>query len=115
MIGLLASVIFLYSGLELTVFMDPVAQAQLPRMPVELLQSSSLGAGMIQWLLGSGILLAPDPATATVSLHPFAIAGYAGIIINALALLPIGSKFYFTQSLHSCHDVVCDTHFLFLM
>jgi len=109
MIGLLASVIFLYSGLELTVFMDPVAQAQLPRMPVELLQSSSLGAGMIQWLLGSGILLAPDPATATVSLHPFAIAGYAGIIINALALLPIGSKFYFTQSLHSCHDVVCDT------
>lgn len=29
----------------------------------------------------------------TVPLHPVALAGYFGLVVNALALLPIGSKY----------------------
>eukprot|EP00957_Ditylum_brightwellii_P147434 11226474-Ditylum_brightwellii.AAC.1 len=71
--------------------MDAAELSQLPGLPVQLLRSSSLGGGIIEYLLGDDILLSPDP-TATVSLHPYAIAGFVGIMSNALALLPAGNE-----------------------
>ena len=79
----------MYSGLELTAFMGPEAQSQLPSLPLQLLRSSALAGGMVEWLLGDGILA---PGGGTILLHPFAIAGFVGLISNAIALLPIGSK-----------------------
>ncbi len=93
---MLVSLGLMYAGLEQQVFMDAAAQAQLPSLPVQALRSSSLAGGMIEWLLGDGLLISPDPS-ALVRLHPLAIAGFVGILSNALALLPIGSEFRFLR------------------
>ncbi len=89
---MIVSLGLMYAGLEQQVFMDVATQAQLPCLPVNVIRSSSLGGGMIEWLLGEGLLVSPDPS-AVIRLHPLAIAGFVGIMSNALSLLPIGSKF----------------------
>ena len=88
--GIVASLFLLYTGLEMTAFMDSAAQQQLPSIPAEILRSSALGGGIIDYLLGDGVLNSPDPQS-MVKLHPYAIAGFGGLIINALSLLPIGN------------------------
>ncbi|KAL7553628.1 hypothetical protein ACHAWF_016929 [Thalassiosira exigua] len=88
--GLVASFFLLYLGLETTAFMDSSAQAQLPSVPVEILRSSSLGGAMVDYLL-QGVLNSPDPSSEMIKLHPYAIAGFAGLVTNALSLLPIGN------------------------
>lgn len=90
---MITSVLLLYVGLEKQVFMDAIYQSQLPSLPLVLVKSTSLGSGMVEWLLGDGILLSPD-SFAMIKLHPLAIAGLFGIISNALSLLPLGSKSY---------------------
>lgn len=88
--GFAVSLVLLVNGLGMTASMDLAAQNQLPALPVILLQSSALGAELIQTYLGNGALSSINPETAVLPLHPFAIAGYAGIIVNALSLLPLG-------------------------
>ena len=116
LVGIFLSIGLMYVGLETQVFMDVSAQSQLPSLPVELLRSSSLAGGIIEWLLGDGILLSPDPLS-LVPLHPYAIAGFVGIMTNSLSLLPLGSKYKYTiiyiifmlfQSLHIC---ICSPFF----
>ena len=89
--GITASCLALFLGSELTVNSDP---SLLPSLPVEILRQSSLGGGIIDSIL-QGILYVPDGAPMNgimISLHPLAIAGYIGLIGNALALLPVGSE-----------------------
>jgi len=74
----------------MTAFMDTSGLAQLPSIPVEILRSSALGGGIIEYLLGNGVLNSPDPLQ-MIKLHPFGIAGFSGLMINALSLLPIGN------------------------
>lgn len=90
LVGMFISLILMYSGLEKQVFMDGSAQANLPSLPVNLVRASSLAGGMIEWLLGEGTLYSADP-NALIRLHPFAIAGFIGIVTNAFSLLPIGN------------------------
>lgn len=90
LVGIFLSIGLMYVGLETQVFMDVSEQSQLPSLPVELLRSSSLAGGIIEWLLGDGILLSPDPLS-LVPLHPYAIAGFVGIMTNSLSLLPLGN------------------------
>ena len=72
--------------------MDAAAQANLPSLPVNLVRSSSLAGGMVEWLLGDGTLVSADAdPSALIRLHPFAIAGFVGIVSNALNLLPVGN------------------------
>ena len=89
--GMLASAILLYNGLEITAFMDLAAREELPSIPVEMLRISALGGGAIEYLLGDGLLNSPNPAADLIKLHPFAIAGFGGLVTNALSLLPIGN------------------------
>jgi membrane-associated protease RseP (regulator of RpoE activity) len=89
--GLITSLGLLYLGLEMTAFMDVVSREQLPSVPAIFLRSSTLGAGIIEYLLGDGLLNTPDPAISVIKLHPFAIAGFCGLLTNALSLLPIGN------------------------
>ena len=103
--GLIISLFFMYSGLELTAFMSPEAQSQLPGLPLQLVRSSALAGGMVEWLLGEGILALTPNEGATVLLHPFAIAGFVGLISNALALLPIGSKCSIGHSVAGIHII----------
>ena len=83
---------FLVWGLQLTASMDPEASKYLPSVPVSFLKLSTLGGTLIDQILGggAGIMLQQEPET-LVSLHPFAIAGFVGMIINSLDLIPIGS------------------------
>ena len=88
--GLTVSIGLLFVGLELTrqISLD----ANLPVLPVDLARASSLGGGMIQYFLGKSALMPGQGPEAFVELHPFAISGWIGCIINALALLPLGRK-----------------------
>jgi hypothetical protein len=97
--GIVGSLIALYAGLQLTVNSDPATVAMFPALPLEILRQSSLGGGMIEAILGNGMLSIPDGAQGSqaiasmnVPLHPVALAGYISLIVNALSLLPIGSK-----------------------
>lgn len=113
--GIIASLGLLYIGLEMTAFSDAATMEQLPSVPASLLRSSTLGSGIIgeiycsgfqfltinqsrsnnrivaEYILGAGLLNTPDPTTAMVKLHPNAIAGFAGLMTNAVSLLPIGN------------------------
>ena len=90
--GLGIAFVFFLWGLQLTVTMDPEASKYLPSVPVAFLKMSTLGGSLIDQVVGggAGIMLQQEPET-LVSLHPFAIAGFVGMIINALDLIPIGS------------------------
>ena len=89
---MLISVFLLYAGLEKQVFMDAATQAGLPSIPVDIVRSSSLAGGMIEWLLGEGTLVSTEGGPSTlIKLHPYAIAGFIGIVTNALNLLPVGN------------------------
>jgi hypothetical protein len=90
-------------GSQLTLLSDP---ATLPCLPLDILRQSTLGGGIIDSILGAGALNVPagslgTPAVAgmTIPLHPVAIAGYISLFVNALGLLPIGSKLNLNVSL----------------
>jgi hypothetical protein len=101
--GMLASLAAIALGAQLTVVSDP---ASFPALPLEILRQSTLGGGIINGILGNGALYVPEGALGTpsvagmtVALHPVAIAGYISLVVNALSILPIGSKFgYFWHS-----------------
>ena len=83
---------FLVSGLDITASATAEQVASLPAIPVYLLQSSALGGGLVELFLGKGVLGQDITANSVLQLHPFAIAGFVGLVANALALLPLGRK-----------------------
>jgi len=86
--GLTVSLGLLFVGLQLTQQMS--LDSNLPVLPVDLARASSLGGGTIQYFLGKYALMPDQVPGAFVELHPFAISGLIGCIINALAMLPLG-------------------------
>ena len=64
----------------------------LPVLPVAFVRSSSLGGGLVEYFLGKVALLPDQGPNAVVQLHPFAISGFIGCLINSLAMLPLGRK-----------------------
>jgi len=90
--GLSVSFIALLYGLQLTTTVDSEMAQLLPSMPVGYLTQSTLGGTIVDLVLGGGdgILINQDAAT-QVPLHPIAVAGFFGLIIHALDLVPIGS------------------------
>ncbi len=90
--GVVVSSMALALGAKLTLISDP---ATLPALPLDILRQSTLGGAIIDNVI-TGSLYVPEGAPTagiTIPLHPFAVAGYVGLIVNALALLPVGSKF----------------------
>lgn len=101
--GMAASVLAIAVGSQLTTITDP---SLFPALPLEILRQSTLGGGIIELILGNGALYVADGAVGTaavagmaVPLHPIACAGYISLIVNALAVLPVGSKFMACDSL----------------
>lgn len=86
--GLGLSVVMLVLGLVATKT-SGVDVSMFPRLPIAFLQSSALAGGVIDAILGD-VVSGPDPS-ATIALHPLAVAGFAGIVTSALNFLPIGS------------------------
>jgi membrane-associated protease RseP (regulator of RpoE activity) len=90
--GLAVSFLALLLGLQLTTTVDSSTAQLLPSLSVGFLCQSSLGGTLVDTILGGGdgILINQEVGT-QVPLHPVAIAGFLGMLINALDLLPIGS------------------------
>ena len=90
--GLSVSFLALLVGLQLTTTVDPSTAQYLPSLPVGYVTQSTLAGTIIDLVLGGGdgILLNQDVAT-QIPLHPVAIGGFFGLIINALDLVPVGS------------------------
>jgi len=90
LLGVIASLVALAIGSQLTLSSDP---ATLPSLPIDILRQSTLGGSIIDTII-QGALYVPDGASSSglmVSLHPLAVAGYISLIVNALALLPVGT------------------------
>ena len=93
--GMICSILVLSYGLVLTATADTVEN--FPGLPLAVLRQSSLGGGLVDIFLGNGVLNVPASAegaqllaSTMIALHPFAIAGYLSLFVNALALVPIG-------------------------
>eukprot|EP00578_Thalassiosira_sp_NH16_P028858 CAMPEP_0181092712 /NCGR_PEP_ID=MMETSP1071-20121207/9061_1 /TAXON_ID=35127 /ORGANISM="Thalassiosira sp., Strain NH16" /LENGTH=909 /DNA_ID=CAMNT_0023174903 /DNA_START=18 /DNA_END=2747 /DNA_ORIENTATION=+ len=93
--GMIGSILVLCYGLVLTATAESVES--FPGLPLAILRQSSLGGGLIDLFLGNGVLNVPASAegaqmlaTTLIALHPLAVAGFASLIVNALALVPAG-------------------------
>eukprot|EP00547_Thalassionema_nitzschioides_P003562 CAMPEP_0194208018 /NCGR_PEP_ID=MMETSP0156-20130528/6598_1 /TAXON_ID=33649 /ORGANISM="Thalassionema nitzschioides, Strain L26-B" /LENGTH=762 /DNA_ID=CAMNT_0038934903 /DNA_START=151 /DNA_END=2436 /DNA_ORIENTATION=+ len=84
--GFAVSLALLVFGLQEMIPMDLAQQIQLPALPINLLRSSALGGSLVEYFLGKGVL----GNGSALPMHPFAITGFLGLIINSLALLPLG-------------------------
>ena len=98
--GVAVSSIALAIGAKLTLISDP---ATLPALPLDILRQSTLGGAIIDNIIQGSLYVPEGAPTAgiTIPLHAIGIAGYVGLIVNALALLPIGCK-HLVLSLSVC-------------
>eukprot|EP00545_Synedropsis_sp_CCMP1620_P011312 CAMPEP_0119005068 /NCGR_PEP_ID=MMETSP1176-20130426/1510_1 /TAXON_ID=265551 /ORGANISM="Synedropsis recta cf, Strain CCMP1620" /LENGTH=627 /DNA_ID=CAMNT_0006956835 /DNA_START=23 /DNA_END=1906 /DNA_ORIENTATION=+ len=91
LMGIITSIIFLAYGTQMTLLADPETLEFFPALSVGDLKLSTLGVGVVDYLFGgSGVISSQDPSN-MISLHPFAIAGFAGLFIQALEMMPLGS------------------------
>lgn len=93
--GLLTASAFLAIGLQQTAAASMEALSYYPSLPVSILRLSTLAGTVVETVLSGdgsnpGFVLLQDPAT-PVPLHPWAIAGFTGLLIQALELLPLGA------------------------
>eukprot|EP00563_Minutocellus_polymorphus_P009759 CAMPEP_0181025234 /NCGR_PEP_ID=MMETSP1070-20121207/2994_1 /TAXON_ID=265543 /ORGANISM="Minutocellus polymorphus, Strain NH13" /LENGTH=849 /DNA_ID=CAMNT_0023102339 /DNA_START=39 /DNA_END=2585 /DNA_ORIENTATION=- len=95
--GIIASCALLFLGCGITATLDSASYAQLPALPLAVLRQSALAGGIMEYILGDGMLSVPASAAGTaaladvnISLHPFAIAGFFGLVVNAINLVPYG-------------------------
>jgi len=96
--GMIVSIASIFLGLIFMQSMDTALTSTLPALPVQFLRQSSLGGGIIDSFF-PGLLSIPSGSEASVTmssininLHPLVIAGFLGLQLNAVSLLPIGSK-----------------------
>ena len=85
--GAVGSLAVAVVGLALTATATPQAVELMPSLPFELLHGSLLASLLTEAALG------PPSATASANLlhlHPLAIAGLAGLVTNAVSVLPCG-------------------------
>lgn len=92
LMGTITSIIFLTYGIQATLMADPDTLQYFPALTVEEIKLSTLGGGIVDFLFGgSGVITSQNPGN-SISLHPFAIGGFAGLIIQSVELLPLGSN-----------------------
>jgi len=89
--GIMSSLIFLVVGVQMTLLADPETSLYFPALPVSLLRLSTLGGTIIDTLYGGAGFITAQAENANILMHPYAVAGFTGLLINSLALLPLGS------------------------
>jgi len=87
LMGLVASVGLLAAGLYLGAHATPGEVQDFPVLPASFFRGSAL-VGALASALDPTSMAAPP--TSPVSVHPLAVVGVAGAVINALNLLPVG-------------------------
>jgi len=91
--GIVASFALLLVGLQMTTgTTDSSVYSYFPAIPIQILQFSRLGGSIVDASLGGVLTSSLTSDVPTIQLHPFAIAGYTGLVTNALNLLPLGSE-----------------------
>lgn len=100
-LGMVASYIALLIGLQQTAGIETEQLSSLPHIPLQFLQLSSLTSATIETCLGTDVLMSLDPVSDAVALHPLALAGHVGILVNALNLLPTTSTTDGGRMLHA--------------
>mmetsp|Transcript_7640 Transcript_7640/g.9998 ORF Transcript_7640/g.9998 Transcript_7640/m.9998 type:complete len:642 (+) Transcript_7640:93-2018(+) len=89
--GLIASMVFLITGLQLGNTATPDMAQYFPMLPVNVIKISTLGGSLVDFFAGGeGFITSQDPSLG-VPMHPFAIAGFTGLVMNSLELLPLGA------------------------
>lgn len=97
-VGIMGSLACLAFGLQLTGTADAETLRYFPSLPVGVLSSSTLGGSMVDYFLGGSLVgtenrfITLQDAATPVVMHPLAIAGFCGLIINAISMLPLGSS-----------------------
>ena len=91
LVGSTVSVAWLVWGLELTNTASPQLASLFPTLSVNTLLTSTLGGTVVDSALAAGFITTQDALSAYIPLHPFAIAGFVGLLMNALELLPLGA------------------------
>jgi len=86
LVGITLSLAAVVAGLQIASSLDAAAYNALPVVPVSFLTQSTLGAGVVEGILGKDAYA----ATAVVHAHPLTVAGYASLVVNALNLAPFG-------------------------
>ena len=91
--GVIISIILLGAGVQMTTATtDAAIYSYFPSLSVDALKISRLGGSIIDAALNGALTSTLNTDVSSIQLHPFALAGYIGLIINALNLLPLGSE-----------------------
>lgn len=93
-LGFISSFGFLFAGLHGTeAALDGSSNAVEipPTLPVSVLKLSTLGGSIIDFFYGGGGFVTSQDVDTPVPLHPFFIAGFCGLLINAAEMLPLGA------------------------
>eukprot|EP00546_Thalassionema_frauenfeldii_P015437 CAMPEP_0178929998 /NCGR_PEP_ID=MMETSP0786-20121207/20968_1 /TAXON_ID=186022 /ORGANISM="Thalassionema frauenfeldii, Strain CCMP 1798" /LENGTH=636 /DNA_ID=CAMNT_0020606431 /DNA_START=29 /DNA_END=1936 /DNA_ORIENTATION=- len=90
-LGLFAAFSCLAYGLLATVSSTPEMLQGYPALSVSELRCSTLASSIVDYFFGGNGAVTSGSLDTAVKLHPFAVAGFAGVIIQALELLPFGS------------------------
>jgi len=85
--GMLASVASMIGGLAATIYASNEALSRFPVTPAIIFKSSFLTGSLISFVAPKVMLL---PFSQPVPMHPLFFIGFAGLISNALNVLPIG-------------------------
>lgn len=85
--GFAISILLLAGGTLATVYASSNALVQFPVVPVSLLKASYFVGSMLSFLAPKTMIL---PSSQPVPVHPLFMIGFAGLISNALNMLPIG-------------------------
>eukprot|EP00569_Conticribra_weissflogii_P011867 CAMPEP_0171379634 /NCGR_PEP_ID=MMETSP0879-20121228/27162_1 /TAXON_ID=67004 /ORGANISM="Thalassiosira weissflogii, Strain CCMP1336" /LENGTH=886 /DNA_ID=CAMNT_0011890463 /DNA_START=97 /DNA_END=2757 /DNA_ORIENTATION=- len=85
LVSMLASLVMIVSGLNLTIGSESFAN--FPVLPAAIMRSSFL-VGSIASVVAPKVMLAP--LSQPLPIHPFFVIGLAGLIMSAINLLPIG-------------------------
>jgi membrane-associated protease RseP (regulator of RpoE activity) len=89
--GIISSLLFLVYGLQATISAGPEVVQFFPALTVAQLKMSTLGGGIVDYFLGGdGVITSQNPSSA-ILMHPFAVGGFVGLLIQSLEMLPLGS------------------------
>lgn len=90
--GIIISTILLFAGVQMTTATtDAAIYSYFPSLSMDVLKISRLGGSIIDAALNGALTSTLNSDVSSIQLHPFALAGYVGLIVNALNLLPLGS------------------------
>mmetsp|Transcript_36664 Transcript_36664/g.88859 ORF Transcript_36664/g.88859 Transcript_36664/m.88859 type:complete len:600 (+) Transcript_36664:42-1841(+) len=93
LLSLILSLSLIFSGILLSSHVDGQAfrTDALPSIPVGVLKLSTLGGSLVDYVNGGSGFITAQESDTPVPLHPFFIAGYCGMIVSAVSLLPVGA------------------------